>query len=58
MFQNVVDSPGCWTFTNIVVWSGVAITPVISQPRGPVRNRRTSLVDGSATSIWLLPMRS
>jgi hypothetical protein len=56
--QWVVDSPGCWTLTNIEVWSGVVMTPVISHPRGPTRNRLTSLVSGSATSIWLLPMRS
>lgn len=44
LFQNVVDSPGCWMFTNIVRRSGVMVTPVISQPRGPVRNRFTSAV--------------
>jgi hypothetical protein len=38
--QAVVASPGCWTLMNIVVWSGVVMTPVISQPRGPTRNRR------------------
>lgn len=38
-FQNVVDSPGCCTLTNNVFWSSVMTKPVISQPRGPVRNR-------------------
>jgi len=36
--------------------SGVPVAPVISHPLGPVRNRRTSRVTGSAASIWLLPM--
>src|SRR5688500_4991344 len=30
----VVVSPGCWTLTNMVRWSGVVMTPVISHPRG------------------------
>src|SRR5262245_25519484 len=49
-------SPGCWIFTNIVFPSGVHVSPVISQPMGPVKNRRMSPVVGSAASIWLLPM--
>ena len=39
LFQYVVDSPGCWMLTNSVRWSGVAVMPVISQPRGPVMKR-------------------
>jgi hypothetical protein len=42
-------------FTNIERRSGVVMTPVTSQPGGPTRKRRISLVVGSATSIWLLP---
>jgi CheY-like chemotaxis protein len=56
--QAVVVSPGCWTLMNIVLWSGVVMTPVISQPRGPTRKRRISRVAGSAASIWLLAMLS
>ena len=40
---------------NIVRKSGVAITPVISQPFGPTRKRRVSPVVTSAASIMLLP---
>ena len=58
LFQYVVDSPGCWMLMNIVRWSGVIVTPVISQPRGPVMKRRTSFVTGLAASMALLPMRS
>lgn len=43
-FHKLVDSPGCCTSTNIVRPSGVVITPVISQPRGPVRKRLISPV--------------
>jgi hypothetical protein len=50
------SSPGCWMLMKRVRWSGVSITPVISQPRGPTKNRRISPVPGSAASIWLLPM--
>jgi len=32
------------------------VTPVTSEPFGPVRKRTISPVAGSPTSIWLLPM--
>ena len=56
--QKAVASPGCWMLTKRVRWSGVMSIPVISAPRGPTRNRRTLPVPGSATRVWLLPMRS
>jgi hypothetical protein len=40
---------------NIIRWSGVVITPVISCPIGPVRKRRISPVTGFAASMALLP---
>src|SRR5690606_30179753 len=51
-------SPGCCTFTNIAVPSGLNASPVISQADGPTRKRRSSPVRTSATSIWLLPCPS
>ena len=52
------DSPGCCTLTNIVRPSGVKLQPVISQPTGPTRKRRTSPLAGSQASNWLLPRRA
>lgn len=40
---------------SICLTSGVIIMPVISQPGGPVRKRRTSPVLVSPASIWFLP---
>src|SRR5690606_40478534 len=40
----VVASPGCCTLTNMLRWSGVIVTPVISHPHGPTRKRRISPV--------------
>lgn len=43
----VDSSPGCWMPTNMVRPSGVMVTSVTSQLRGPVRKRRISRVAGS-----------
>jgi len=55
--RGVSGSPGCWMLTNIVRPSGVSAMPVISQPTGPVRKRRTSPVAGSqARGKWGHPL--